>query len=138
MAGKAQKWQLKRYAPAIAIAIAAVFFIAVLSLPASEAKDAKIEVKPMPHPSAPVKECENGEVLDCESDSCPGKKVCQNGFFSDCSIGRKVCAPRQRIGCNIDGCRFGYMVCNECGTMFGNCIDDTASKTPACTGSGCG
>ena len=130
--------QLKKHAPAILIAAAAVFLIAAFFLPTNTGGNAKIEIKPMPSLPAPAAECENGAVSDCEADGCPGKKVCQEGFFSDCNIGRKICVPGQRIGCSIDGCRFGYTVCNKCGSGFGGCVGENASKTPACTGNSCG
>ncbi|MEM4554446.1 MAG: hypothetical protein QXT25_01180 [Candidatus Anstonellaceae archaeon] len=69
-----------------------------------------------------AQECQEGQVRNCTKDGCNGTQKCYRGRWGICVLPRKICNPKERIGCSYDGCRFGYSECNECGTGFGPCI----------------
>ncbi|MEM2137469.1 MAG: hypothetical protein QW568_00075 [Candidatus Anstonellaceae archaeon] len=74
-------------------------------------------------------ECNDGEVRECGSDSCPGKQECAGGFFGSCQTPKKVCVPGQKVGCSSSACSFGYKTCNQCGTEYGPCTPDGSLNT---------
>jgi len=77
------------------------------------------------------KECLEGEVKNCTYQNCPGKMICEGGKFSSCVIAQKICKSGDKVGCLIDGCKFGYRICNECG-QYGECI--IKEKLENCSG----
>ena len=90
--------------------------------------------------SVVVRECSDGQVQECYSDGCQGNETCFGGSWGDCVLPRKVCSPGQKIGCSLDGCHFGYSVCNGCGSGFGPCMPENSSapQAPSCSGDTCG
>jgi hypothetical protein len=81
-----------------------------------------------------ARECVGNETKECEKDDCPGTRKCAGGMFSDCALPKKVCFPGEKVGCSTDGCSFGYMACNPCGTGFGKCTADSKNENATCTG----
>ena len=84
-----------------------------------------------------ARECEGNEALPCAAGGCPGARKCLGGVFSECLLPKKVCSPGEKVGCSTNGCSFGYMVCNQCGTSFGKCLPPGAANS-ACGTSSCG
>ena len=102
----------------------------------------------MANPAAPpgrtgqmsIPSCNNGQAQPCEISGCIGNQTCRNGFYSDCALPRKICVPFSKIGCSSDSCKFGYAICNPCGTGYGVCLPPPANATnssPPCSGAGC-
>ena len=81
-----------------------------------------------------ARECSGNETAACEKSGCPGVRECVGGIFSDCSLPKKVCYPGERVGCSTNGCSFGHIVCNSCGTGFGKCAADSNEGNAACAG----
>ncbi len=79
------------------------------------------------------KECEKGERQNCTSGNCPGVQECFNGIYGACILPEKICVPGEKIGCSLDGCKFGYSTCNDCGTGFGKCLAAGGSSCPTCS-----
>ena len=83
-----------------------------------------------------ARECDGNETLECEKSGCPGARKCIGGMFSDCALPKKVCYPGEKVGCSTNGCSFGYITCNQCGTGFGICTADSQKENvTACKGS---
>ena len=84
-------------------------------------------------------ECSDGQVRQCISDGCAGNETCFGGNWGGCALPWKICSPGQEIGCSLDGCHFGYSVCNRCGSGFGPCMPENGTNASAgCTGNSCG
>lgn len=63
-----------------------------------------------------------GAVLGCAIDSCPGEKLCVNGFWSGCMVSGRVCVPGSVRNCPLEtGCGSGTQACNSCGTAYSRC-----------------
>ncbi|MCX6770327.1 MAG: hypothetical protein NT051_06690 [Candidatus Micrarchaeota archaeon] len=71
-----------------------------------------------------IAECTEGQTKQCNLSDCKGTISCETGRFTECRLGRKVCIPKSRTGCNLDGCHFGLRECDSCGTGFGECLPD--------------
>ncbi|MEM4633675.1 MAG: hypothetical protein QW275_00805 [Candidatus Anstonellaceae archaeon] len=84
--------------------------------------------------SVAVRECKEGETRPCMQDGCEGKEICEKGLFSPCTLPPKICIPGQKLGCLLDECRFGYMVCNQCGSGFGPCLPKEQQTQSSCQG----
>lgn len=69
----------------------------------------------------PAAECAGNETRQCEVNGCAGRQACQYSAWGVCSFS-KVCVPGERISCSLNGCSFGYRVCNDCGSGFGDCL----------------
>ena len=69
-----------------------------------------------------ARECDANESASCEKNGCLGARKCAGGIFSECALPKKVCLPGEKVGCSTNGCSFGYMTCNPCGTSFGKCL----------------
>jgi len=68
------------------------------------------------------RECEGSQAASCFVGGCEGVRRCSGGMYSGCLLPRKVCVPGEKIGCSIDGCKFGHAECNACGSGFGECL----------------
>ena len=79
-----------------------------------------------------ARQCEGNQTSECEKEGCPGIRKCAGGVFSSCTLPKKVCSPGERVGCSIDGCSFGYIICNQCGTGFGKCTADSKNENVTC------
>jgi len=84
-----------------------------------------------------ARECTGNETKECEKNDCPGARQCAGGIFSECAPLKKVCASGERIGCSTNGCSFGHMVCNPCGTGFSECANDSKKENTTCAGASC-
>jgi len=84
-----------------------------------------------------ARECFESEKKDCKQDGCGGQATCENGRFSSCVLPVQICVPDQRMGCAINGCSFGYMLCNQCGTGYGPCLPKGAPSSSACNSTAC-
>lgn len=73
------------------------------------------------HFSVAQKECDGNRSEQCAVGGCWGAKACRGGIFSECVLPLKVCVPGESAGCSLDNCKFGRMLCNPCGTGFGQC-----------------
>jgi hypothetical protein len=94
------------------------------------------------HFEAIARECSGNQTRQCDAGGCSGIRRCENGIYSKvCTFQKKVCVPGERIGCSTDGCKFGYAICNPCGTGFGKCGDGGAAigsnSSPYCDDGGC-
>ena len=67
------------------------------------------------------RECSGNETISCTVNGCDGYKPCVDGRFGACRKNKRVCKPGSRMGCSLNSCSFGYMICNECGTGYGHC-----------------
>jgi len=87
------------------------------------------------------RECFGNQTKPCTVGDCAGLRSCQNGIFSsECSLPRKICVPGEKIGCSTDGCKFGYSICNSCGSGFGPCLPpagDGKNNSTSCISTGC-
>ena len=81
-----------------------------------------------------ARECSGNETAACEKGGCPGVRECIGGIFSGCSLPKKVCYPGEKVGCSTNGCSFGHIVCNPCGTGFGKCAADSQAENATCAG----
>ena len=81
-----------------------------------------------------ARECNGDETKECEKDGCTGARKCAGGIFLECALPKKVCYPGEKVGCSINGCSFGYMTCNQCGTSFGKCAADSKKENATCVG----
>ncbi|MCX6772061.1 MAG: hypothetical protein NTX79_08505 [Candidatus Micrarchaeota archaeon] len=81
-----------------------------------------------------ARECAGNEAKECEKNGCPGAQECAGGIFSDCALPKKVCSPGEKVGCSINGCSFGYITCNPCGTSFGKCTAGSKKENASCAG----
>ena len=81
-----------------------------------------------------ARECTGNETKECEKNDCPGVRKCAGGIFSECSLPKKVCSPGEKLGCSTNGCSFGYMTCNPCGTGFSVCAANSQNKNETCVG----
>jgi len=81
-----------------------------------------------------ARECEGNETNDCEKGGCPGTRKCTGGIFSECALPKKVCSPGDKVGCSTNGCSFGHMACNSCGTSFSKCTADSKKENATCVG----
>ncbi|MFA6907648.1 MAG: hypothetical protein WC263_02370 [Candidatus Micrarchaeia archaeon] len=72
--------------------------------------------------------CAANETKECERNGCPGIRKCAGGLFSECALLKKVCSPGEKVGCHVDSCSSGHMVCNPCGTSFGKCLPGAIPK----------
>ena len=79
-----------------------------------------------------ARECAGNETKECEKNDCPGARRCAGGIFSECILPKKVCYPGEKVGCSINGCSFGYITCNQCGTSFGKCAADSKKENATC------
>ncbi len=70
--------------------------------------------------SSRERECEDGAVKNCSIGGCGGLQECANGAYGGCVLRKRACAEGDAVGCNLDGCQFGYSTCNNCG-QFGPC-----------------
>ncbi len=76
-------------------------------------------------------ECSGNQTRSCVLDGCEGGQQCSGGLFSGCALPKKICVPGRQIGCNLNGCSFGRMACNSCGTGYGPCTADGNSTAGA-------
>ncbi|MCX8175373.1 MAG: hypothetical protein N3E51_04160 [Candidatus Micrarchaeota archaeon] len=84
------------------------------------------------------RQCEGNGTEACFSDGCEGIRRCFEGIYTECVLPRKVCVPKEKIGCVLDGCRFGYAECNPCGSGFGKCLPpENVSQQEGCKGGDC-
>jgi hypothetical protein len=132
---------LQKFAPAAALAIV-LFALALAFLSISGYGPEQAEPPIPKYTQAPQEthrpECAGNETRACQIDACPGEERCLGGYFGPCNTPRNVCNPGQRIACNIDGCEFGYRICDACGTGFGGCLSVNEKNSGApCTGN-CG
>ena len=81
-----------------------------------------------------ARECGENETITCQKDNCPGVRNCFGGIFSDCALPKKVCSPGEKVGCSTNGCSFGHITCNPCGTGFGQCLPDSKAGNATCNG----
>ena len=81
-----------------------------------------------------VRECAGNETKECDRNGCPGTRKCAGGAFSECLLPNKVCSPGERVGCSTNGCSFGYMACNPCGTGFSKCAASSEKENATCSG----
>ncbi|MFA6214340.1 MAG: hypothetical protein WC717_03615 [Candidatus Micrarchaeia archaeon] len=81
-----------------------------------------------------ARECRGNGTSKCEINGCPGSRECAGGRFLECALPKRVCSPGERVGCSIDGCSFGYMACNQCGTSFGKCLPPSQKENASCDG----
>jgi len=79
-----------------------------------------------------ARECEGNQTMECEMNNCTGARKCTGGVFSSCTLPKKICSPGERVGCSTDGCSFGYITCNQCGTGFGKCTADSKNGNATC------
>jgi len=82
-----------------------------------------------------ARECGANETKECEKSGCPGTCKCAGGIFSECALPKKACQPGEKVGCSTNGCSFGHMMCNQCGTGFGKCLPDLGTGLATCSGS---
>ena len=89
----------------------------------------------------PAIECSGNGQQNCTIDGCPGTLTCYGGGYGVCQPKRKICVPGEKIGCSTDACKFGYAVCNSCGTGYSECLPrpiyNATNSTPPCTSSSC-
>ena len=89
-----------------------------------------------------VPECRGSENRSCAVGKCQGNQKCSGGFYGDCMVPSHICDPGEKVGCSVDGCRFGYAACNDCGSGFGACLprdsNTSAGATGSCSAPGCG
>ena len=81
-----------------------------------------------------ARECEGNETKVCENNGCPGVRECTGGTFSECALPKKLCSPGETLGCSTNGCAFGYMTCNPCGTGFSVCAAAPKDVNASCAG----
>ena len=86
-----------------------------------------------------VPECNGADTKPCLMGNCPGTQACSGGFYGECTQPPLACNPGDKVGCSVDGCRFGYATCNDCGSGFGPCLPrGNASSTGNCSSPNCG
>jgi hypothetical protein len=81
-------------------------------------------------------QCAFNQTEPCAVNGCQGVRTCSNGAYSSCILPRRVCVPGEKIGCSFDGCEFGHAICNPCGSGFGACVPDNATKIGVACGNG--
>jgi len=81
-----------------------------------------------------ARECDGNESASCEMNGCPGTRKCAGGMFSECALPKRVCIPGEKVGCSTNGCSFGHITCNQCGTGFGKCASGSGKENAACAG----
>ncbi|MFA6328794.1 MAG: hypothetical protein WCY41_05095 [Candidatus Micrarchaeia archaeon] len=81
-----------------------------------------------------ARECEGDGAAVCVKNGCPGTRQCSGGVFSECALQKKVCSPGEKVGCSLNGCSFGHITCNQCGTGFGKCLPDPEKENATCAG----
>jgi hypothetical protein len=108
---------LSRYLPLVIIGIMVVFLAALIypSLNLGSQNIVPISLNPSPL-------CKDGMSQSCSVGSCGGVSTCTSGSWSGC-VWQHMCIPGQKVDCLNQGCSFGYKVCNECGTGYGQCIN---------------
>lgn len=70
------------------------------------------------------KQCDDGAVVGCSKDGCPGKKTCYGGIWGGCDLPQRKCTPGGKVACAYNSCSFGYATCDKCGTSLGPCLPD--------------
>ena len=121
---------LKKYQRTIAILILLVLIeVVLISIPQLGFKwKSPIELEHFKTPDAELKtttcpECSDEAVYSCKLGPCEGVRECKNGIYRQCQL-KKICEPGSISSCNEHGCATGRRVCNECGTGYGECVED--------------
>ncbi|MEM4348725.1 MAG: hypothetical protein QXN37_04115 [Candidatus Anstonellaceae archaeon] len=110
------KWAIAVVAIAVAIIILVVMNQGLSKPQAFPANQQAIQSQQI------TQECQENQVQNCTKNGCPGTQRCYRGRWGSCILPKRICSPGEKIGCNYDGCKFGYAECNECGTAFGPCV----------------
>jgi len=128
---------LKKYQRTIAILILLVLIeVVLISIPqlgfkwksplelSSKTQDAELKT------AAGLPECSDSAVYECKLGPCDGIRECKSGRYQSCAL-KKICEPGAVSSCEEHGCATGRRTCNECGTGYGECINDNEKGTTA-------
>jgi len=74
--------------------------------------------------SVQEKECIDGQAGQCMVGQCAGTRECARGAWSRCML-EMACEPGSFATCYEGACSSGYKVCDECGTGYGPCVNNS-------------
>ena len=71
-----------------------------------------------------ITECIEEQTKECITENgCDGKQYCKNGEWTACYKNDVICKPGSTTTCAINPCTAGIKTCNDCGTGWGECIN---------------